>query len=64
MMAIESLFTPRLINEWTWPRYIQLKNLAPGLELLLERRGVVSGRHGRYHPDGDLLGPAGMPVPR
>ncbi len=31
---------------------------------LLERRGVVSGRHGRYHPDGDLLGPAAMPVPR
>lgn len=29
---------------------------------LLERRGLVAGRHGRYRPDGDLLG--AVPVPK
>ena len=31
---------------------------------LLERRGVVVGRHGRFQPDGDLLGPRPVPKPR
>lgn len=29
---------------------------------MLERRGLVAGRHGRYRPDGDLLG--AIPVPK
>ena len=28
---------------------------------LLERRGAVLGRHGRYYPDGELLGPLLLP---
>ncbi len=31
---------------------------------LLEARGLVAGRHGRYHADGDLLGPSAFAVPR
>jgi DNA processing protein len=31
---------------------------------LLERRGAVVGRHGRYQPDGDLLGSVIVPKPR
>lgn len=31
---------------------------------LLERRGLVTGRYGRYRPDGALLGVAAMPRPR
>ena len=31
---------------------------------LLEARGLVAGRHGRYHADGDLLGPSAMPTAR
>jgi len=31
---------------------------------LLERRGLVAGLHGRYRPDGALLGVARMPKPR
>jgi DNA processing protein len=31
---------------------------------LLEARGLVAGRHGRYHADGDLLGPSAMPIAR
>lgn len=31
---------------------------------LLERRGLVAGRHGRYRPDGALLGAVPVPKPR
>lgn len=31
---------------------------------LLERRGLAAGRHGRYRPDGDLLGAVSVPKPR
>ncbi|MEZ0239908.1 MAG: DNA-processing protein DprA [Chloroflexota bacterium] len=31
---------------------------------LLERRGAVVGRHGRYQPDGELLGAVALPTPR
>jgi DNA processing protein len=31
---------------------------------LLERRGAVVGRHGRYQPDGELLGSVVLPRPR
>lgn len=31
---------------------------------LLEARGLVAGRHGRYLADGDVLGPSAFPVPR
>ena len=31
---------------------------------LLERRGAVVGRHGRYQPDGDLLGAVTLPTAR
>ncbi len=54
MMAVELLFTPRLINEWTWPRYVRLKNLREGLEILLDGRGAVmlTGHYGNW----ELLG--------
>lgn len=31
---------------------------------LLERRGLVAGRHGRFRPDGPLLGATVIPTPR
>ncbi|MGK2850751.1 MAG: DNA-processing protein DprA [Candidatus Limnocylindrales bacterium] len=31
---------------------------------LLERRGLAAGRHGRYRPDGDLLGAVSLPKAR
>ncbi|MEX1173370.1 MAG: DNA-processing protein DprA [Chloroflexota bacterium] len=31
---------------------------------MLERRGLVAGRHGRYRPDGALLGEVALPRPR
>jgi KDO2-lipid IV(A) lauroyltransferase len=64
MMAIEALFTPRLINEWTWPQYLRLRELGPGLELLLDRKGVImlTGHYGNWELLGFTLTALGFPV--
>ncbi len=64
MMAIETMFTPRLINEWTWPRYIRLKNLAPAADVLLSRRGaiLVTGHYGNWELLGFTLAALGFPL--
>jgi len=64
MMAIEALFTPRLINEWTWARYVHLRDLGPGLELLLDRKGVImlTGHYGNWELLGFTLTALGFPV--
>lgn len=65
MMAVEMLFTPRLINEWTWPRYIRLgENMRPGLEALLSRRGaiVLTGHYGNWELLGFAMTALGFPM--
>lgn len=54
MVAFEAIFTPRLINAWTWPRYIRLVGLSDAMRLLLEKRGVIllTGHYGSW----ELLG--------
>jgi len=54
MMAMEVLFEPRLISEWTWPRYIRLRGLQEALRILLEHRGCIllTGHYGNW----ELLG--------
>lgn len=64
MMAIETQFTPRLINEWTWPRHIRLKGLGPAVETLLSRRGaiLVTGHYGNWELLGFALTALGFPL--
>lgn len=64
MMAVETLFTPRLINEWTWARYIRLKNLAPAADVLLSRRGaiLVTGHYGNWELLGFTMAALGFPM--
>ena len=64
MMAIEVLFTPRLINEWTWPRYIRLKGIEQALDVLVSRRGaiLVTGHYGSWELVGFHARNAGLPV--
>jgi Kdo2-lipid IVA lauroyltransferase/acyltransferase len=54
MMAMEVLFEPRLISEWTWPRYIRLRGLEEALRILLRHRGCIllTGHYGNW----ELLG--------
>jgi len=64
MMAVETLFTPRLINEWTWPRYVRLSGVEPALELLVARRGaiLVTGHYGNWEMVGFILATIGFPL--
>ncbi|HOB75810.1 MAG TPA: lysophospholipid acyltransferase family protein [Phycisphaerae bacterium] len=64
MLAVETLFTPRLINEWTWPRYVRLKNLGPAADVLLSRRGaiLVTGHYGSWELLGFTLTALGFPT--
>jgi KDO2-lipid IV(A) lauroyltransferase len=64
MMAMETLFTPRLINEWTWPRYVTLKNIEPALDVLLSKRGaiLVTGHYGSWELVGYTLAALGFPL--
>lgn len=64
MMAMEFLFTPRLINEWTWDRYIRLEGVDQALEVLLRRKGaiLVTGHYGNWELVGFTLAAIGFPL--
>jgi KDO2-lipid IV(A) lauroyltransferase len=64
MMAMEALFTPRLLNEWTWPRYVRLRNLAPAADVLISRRGAIllTGHYGNWELIGYALAALGFPL--
>ena len=64
MMAVESIFTPRLINEWTWPRYIRLTGMQQAADTLLRRRGAIllTGHYGNWELLGFVLATFGFPL--
>ena len=64
MMAMEFLFTPRRITEWSWPRHIRLKNLGPALDVLLDERGTIllTAHFGNWELLGYALATLGFPV--
>ena len=57
MFAFEEVYTARLINRFTWHRYINLVNFNEALQLLLENRGVVmvTGHYGHFELVGHFL---------
>ncbi|MHC4796512.1 MAG: lysophospholipid acyltransferase family protein [Planctomycetota bacterium] len=64
MMAVEVLFTPRLINEWTWPKYVKLNNIDKALDALLNKRGAImlTGHYGNWELLGFMLTAIGFPI--
>jgi KDO2-lipid IV(A) lauroyltransferase len=64
MMVVEMLFTPRLINEWTWPRYVQLKGIQRAMDVLISRSGaiLVTGHYGNWELVGFMLATLGFPL--
>lgn len=65
MMAVEVLFTTRLIRLDTWPRYVTLKNFEPVLELLLKRNQgllMLTAHYGNFEILGYLLATLGFPT--
>jgi len=57
MFAVEVICLPRMINRWTWSRYIRLVNFNEALKLFLEGRGaiLVTGHYGSFELIGHLL---------
>jgi KDO2-lipid IV(A) lauroyltransferase len=57
MMAMEVLFTPRLVNQETWPRYMAMDNMAEALRLFLGKRGLImlTGHYGNWELLGYML---------
>lgn len=64
MMAVEAIFTPRLISEWTWPRYVRLKGLNEAADVLIGPRGAIllTGHYGSWELVGFVLAALGFPI--
>ncbi|HEY3243938.1 MAG TPA: lysophospholipid acyltransferase family protein [Phycisphaerae bacterium] len=64
MMAMESAFMPRLINEWTWAQYITTRDFDAALRVLLRGRGAIllTGHYGNWELSGYLLACWGFDV--
>jgi len=64
MMVVEMLFTPRLINEWTWPRYVRLKQTQEAMDVLISERGAIllTGHYGNWELVGFMLATLGFPL--
>jgi KDO2-lipid IV(A) lauroyltransferase len=64
MLAVESICLPRLINNFTWSRYIQTRNLDETVELILSGKGVilVTAHYGSFEVTAHLLAAMGFDV--
>lgn len=64
MLAIEFIFAPRLLGEWTWNRYIKLRNMGDAIQHLLSDKGalLLTGHFGNWELAGYLLAVFGVEV--
>ncbi len=64
MFAVEVICLPRLINAFTWSRYVRGTNFEEALELMMSGRGVilVTGHFGPFELTGHLLASLGFEV--
>ncbi len=62
MFAVEAICLPRLINAFTWSRYVQLRDFDEALEVILSGRGaiLVTGHYGSFEVPGHLLSALGF----
>lgn len=61
---IELALTPRLVNEWSWSRYVELGNVAPALRQLLadEPTIMVTPHFGNFELLGYTIARLGLPL--
>jgi KDO2-lipid IV(A) lauroyltransferase len=64
LYTVELALTPRIINKWSWARYVELHQLGPALRELLSERGVimVTGHFGNYELLGLTICRLGIPL--
>jgi len=62
MFVVEAICLPRLMNAFTWSRYIELVNFDGALRLMLGGKGVifVTGHYGSFEVMGHLLAALGF----
>lgn len=61
---VELVMTPRMVNEWSWSRYVVLRDLGPALRELLGDRGVimVTPHFGNIELLGYTIARLGLPI--
>ncbi len=64
LYLVELALTPRLVNRWSWARYVELDGLGPALRELLSSRGVImlTGHFGNYELLGFTIARLGLPL--
>lgn len=64
LYLVELALTPRLINRWSWARYVELDALGPALRELLRDRGalLLTPHFGNYELLGYCLAELGFPL--
>lgn len=61
---VELPLTPRIVNLWSWARYVELGNLGPALRELLSPRGaiIVTPHFGNFELMGFTVAQLGLPL--
>ncbi len=64
LYLVELVMTPRLVNPWSWARYVEFDNLGPALRELLTQRGAIllTGHFGNYELLGATICRLGIPL--
>ncbi len=64
LYLVELVMTPRIVDEWSWARYVELDDLGPALRELLSDRGVIllTGHFGNYELLGYTICRLGIPL--
>lgn len=64
LYLVEMIQTPRLINEWSWSRHVELGDLGPALRELLSDRGAImlTGHFGNFELMGYTIAKLGIPL--
>lgn len=64
LYLVELVMTPRLVNEWSWARYVELDDLGPALRELLSGRPVLmlTPHFGNFELMGYTVSRLGLPM--
>jgi KDO2-lipid IV(A) lauroyltransferase len=64
VFLVEFAMSPRIVNRWSWPRYVELGALGPALRELLSERGtiMITPHFGNFELLGHTICELGLPL--